>query len=150
MNSAGNGVPFIKIAFPFFVNIVLFIGVNVTETVPIPGVTKGGEVYGIGALRGGGNSSPSKQANVPITIKSVLVPIKGIGAINGGTMVGGNMSILIMSPVLIMKSAGILSSHYRLLGKQYVNYYFIIMIWFSSYSYGQVDSNIAIGLLSLK
>ena len=44
LNSAGNGVPLMRIALPFFVNIVLFKGSSVTETVPIPGVTKGGEV----------------------------------------------------------------------------------------------------------
>lgn len=128
VNSAIKGVPFIRIAFPFFVNIVLFIGVKVTEIVPIPGVTKGGEVYGIGAISVGGNSSPSRQAGILITIKSELVPINGIGGINIGTTAGGKMVNLIISPVLIMKSAGILFTQYRFLGKHYTHYYIIIMI----------------------
>jgi hypothetical protein len=101
VNSAGNGVPLIRIAFPFFVVIVLFRGSNVTETVPTPGVTNGGDVYGIGALSVGGSSSPSRQTGIFITVMSVLVPISGAGAINIGTTAGGNMVIRIMSPVLI-------------------------------------------------
>lgn len=101
VNSAGNGVPLIRIAFPFFVVIVLFRGSNVTETVPIPGVTNGGDVYGIGAFNMGGSSSPSRQTGIFITVMSALVPVSGAGAINMGTTAGGNMVIRIISPVLI-------------------------------------------------
>jgi len=105
-NSAIKGVPLIKIAFPFFVSNVLFIGVNVTEIIPMPGVTKGGAVYGSGALSAGGNSSPSRQTGWLFTIKFVLVPISGIGAISVGTIAGGKIVIRIISPVFITKSAG--------------------------------------------
>jgi hypothetical protein len=101
VNSAGNGDPLISIGFPFFVVIVLFSGSSVTETVPTPGVTNGGDVYGIGALSMGGSSSPSRQTGIFITIIFVLVPISGTGAINIGTTAGGKIVIRIMSPVLI-------------------------------------------------
>ncbi len=81
--------------------------VSVTETVPVPGVTKGGAVYGSGIKSIGGSSSPSRQMGIIFTITSVLVPTSGIGDIRGGTMTGGNMVIRIMSPVFMMKSAGI-------------------------------------------
>jgi hypothetical protein len=42
-------------------------------------------------------------------VKSLLVPTSGIGAKRGGTTAGGEMVILIMSPVLMMKSAGMCS-----------------------------------------
>jgi hypothetical protein len=82
-------------------------GVSVTETVPVPGVTKGGEVYGRGARSIGGNSSPSRQTGIFFTVRFVLVPTSGTGAASGGTTVGGGIVIRIMSPVLIIKSAGI-------------------------------------------
>jgi hypothetical protein len=107
VNSAGNGVPLIRIAFPFFVNIVLFNGSSVTVTMPTPGVTNGGDVYGIGALSMGGSSSPSRHTGIFITVTFALDPISGAGAINIGTIAGGKMVILIKSPVLIMKSAGV-------------------------------------------
>jgi len=101
VNSAGNGVPLINNAFPFFVVIVLFSGSSVTDTVPIPGITNGGEVYGIGILSRGGSSSPSRQTGIFITVMSALVPTSVAGAISNGTIAGGNMVIRIMSPVLI-------------------------------------------------
>jgi len=73
----------------------------------MPGVTKGGAVYGSGAMSIGGNSSPSRQTGIFFTVKFVLVPISGIGDISGGTTAGGEIVIRIISPVLIMKSAGI-------------------------------------------
>jgi len=69
-NSAIKDVPLIKIAFPFSVNIVLFIRGSVTETVIVPGVTKGGSVYGSGAISIGGNSSPP-QADGNVTYRQV-------------------------------------------------------------------------------
>ncbi len=98
-NSAGNGVPLINSAFWFFVNTVLFKGSSVTDTVPTPGVTKGGEVYGMGALNMGGSSSPSRHAGIPSTVTSVLDPTSGTGANNNGTTVGGGMVNLMKSPV---------------------------------------------------
>jgi hypothetical protein len=83
-------------------------GVSVTETKPMPGVTKGGAVYGSGAKSIGGNSSPSRQMGILFTITFVLVPISGIGDIRGGTIAGGNIVIRIISPVFMMKSAGII------------------------------------------
>lgn len=80
VNSAIKGVPLIKIAFPFSVCNVLFVGISVTETVPTPGVTNGGAVYGRGALSTGGNSSPSRQTGMLFTMKFVLEPISGMGA----------------------------------------------------------------------
>jgi hypothetical protein len=41
------------------------------------------------------------------TVKFVLVPISGMGDISGGTTAGGAIVIRIMSPVLMIKSAGI-------------------------------------------
>ena len=73
----------------------------------MPGVTKGGAVYGSGVMSIGGNSSPSKQTGILLTIKLVLVPIRGIGDISGGTIAGGKIVILTKSPVFIIKSAGI-------------------------------------------
>jgi hypothetical protein len=49
------------------------------------------------------------------TVKSLLVPTSGIGAKRGGTTAGGKMVILIMSPVFIMKSAGMRSPLYMAL-----------------------------------
>ena len=43
-NWATNGVPLIKMARPLIVCSVLLAGVSVTVSVPIPGVTKGGEM----------------------------------------------------------------------------------------------------------
>jgi len=106
VNSAIKGVPLIKIGFPLSVSNVLFMGVSVTETVPVPGVTKGGAVYGSGARSIGGNSSPSRQTGILPTVKFALVPISGIGDISGGTTAGGKIVIRIISPVLIIKSAG--------------------------------------------
>jgi len=82
-------------------------GVSVTETVPVPGVTKGGEVYGSGARSIGGNSSPSRQTGILPTVRFALVPTSGTGAASGGTTAGGGIVIRIISPVLIIKSAGI-------------------------------------------
>ena len=75
-----KGVPLIKIAFPFSVCIVIFIGVSVIETVPTPGVMNGGAVYGGGASSRGGGSSPSRQTGMLFTKKFVLEPISGKGA----------------------------------------------------------------------
>lgn len=80
VNSAKKGVPLIKIAFWFLVFNVLFAGVSVTETVPVPGVTKGGEVYGSGDLSVGGSSSPSRQTAMLFTFMFALVPVSGMGA----------------------------------------------------------------------
>lgn len=101
VNSAGNGGPLISIGFPFFVSIVLFRGSSVTETVPTPGVTNGGDVYGIGALSMGGSSSPSRQTGIFITVMFALDPTSGAGAKSIGTTAGGKMVNLIKSPVLI-------------------------------------------------
>jgi hypothetical protein len=81
---------------------VLFVGVNVTLTVPTPGITKGGLIYGVGANNIFGNSSPSKQTGIPITLKLVLDPISGMGGIKDGTTAGGEMVILSISDVLKM------------------------------------------------
>jgi len=101
VNSARKGAPLMSIGFPFFVNIVLFRGSSVTETVPTPGVTNGGEVYGIGALSMGGSSSPSRQTGIFITVMFALDPISGAGARSIGTTAGGKMVIRMKSPVLI-------------------------------------------------
>src|SRR5437764_9443384 len=52
-----------------------------------------------------GNSSPSRQAGIPPTIREVLEPTSGIGDISIGTIAGGVMVIWIWSPVLRMKSS---------------------------------------------
>src|SRR6266545_2775735 len=54
----------------------------------------------------GGSSSPCRHAGMFITIKLVLVPVSGTGAAIWGTTAGGGTVIWIMSPVLMMKSAG--------------------------------------------
>jgi hypothetical protein len=128
VNSAVKGVPLIKIAFWFLVFIVLFMGVSVTETVPVPGVTKGGAVYGRGAKSEGGSSSPSKQTSMLFTFMFALVPTSGIGAASGGTTAGGVIVIRIMSPVLIIKSAGICGLPSPRSQIKYGTYYIKIML----------------------
>lgn len=125
VNNAWNGLPFIRIGFLLFiVCTVMFVGINMTITVPTPGVTKGGAVYGIGLFNAGGNSSPIKQAGILFTIRLVLVPIRGMGDMRSGTTAGGKIFILIISPVLITKSAtmlmGFLSTD---LHKSYTHHY---------------------------
>src|SRR3954462_13872700 len=103
---AVNTCPLVRIFFPFDVWMVRFDGDRVRVSVPVPGVTNGGAVYGSGPRSAVGSSSPWRHANWLLTCTSVLVPVSGTGAWMAGTSTGGGILIWIMSPVLMMKSLG--------------------------------------------
>jgi hypothetical protein len=63
------------------------------------------------------------------TVMFALVPTSGMGAASGGTSAGGKIVIRIMSPVLMIKSAGICGPPFtRISQRKYGTYYIKIML----------------------
>src|SRR5438132_8387435 len=84
---------------------VRLLGISVSVSVPMPGVTNGGAVYVSGARNAIGCSSPWTQTGWLLTSTVRPVPMSGTGATSCGMIAGGGTVTCSMSPVLISRSA---------------------------------------------